>query len=290
MLVTLRGDARDIALAKNRLRAFIDSHWKVKDINLHEKFIPDIVLSRFQSEIRQIKIETNANIQFVREEYQSKLTITGAGSNVLNAEQRLQQLLDQISKQVVHDRMDLTEEDTLFVEKEFKNISSLGQKCCVVVDLHKQENALSSTEQKDDTLRTHHEDTNQNRTSQNYILLIGLSNDVEDTKKQIQDFLNSQKVEKFVDDVDLPQSQIQELESLCQKCHAQGHYISTEKRLIIRGYREFVAEARSECLEYLRRPKSIQNTQPDFFSSVRNIYIYQYQYQMTVHLFQKSTD
>jgi hypothetical protein len=261
LLVTLRGDAEDIALAKNRLRAFIDSHWKVKDVEIHGEFIPDIVIKRFKSEIQQIKIETKVSIKFIREDnHQSKLTITGEGNNVLSAEQKVQQLLDKISKQVVHDRMDLTDEDIHFVEKNFEHISLIGQGYCVVVKLPKQDTASRPVDQKDDNVKTRDGVTSQNASSQNYILLIGLSKDVNDTKKEIQKFSNSKKIEKSIDEVDLPQSQIEELESLCQKCHAQGYYIPTEKRLIIRGYKGFVKDARSECLEYLVRSTSTYNT------------------------------
>jgi hypothetical protein len=90
------------------------------------------------------------------------------------------------------------------------------------------------------------------------LILIGLKNDVDNVKKEIDKLLKSKKSNnEVIRNVELSTTQVQQLENICKKCHAEGHYTPKEKLFVISGYKEFVLEAKSECLEYLQRSKDI---------------------------------
>jgi hypothetical protein len=139
-VVTIRGIAEDIASAKDELKTLVNFQWTVKEIDFLHEYHPQILTSRFKTEIQKIEIDTQTQIRFKTFEKPLKITISGKPNNVATAEQKIQQLLNTISKQIVQVRIILTEEDINFLRREETEISKLSDKYFVVIKFPQQDN------------------------------------------------------------------------------------------------------------------------------------------------------
>jgi hypothetical protein len=163
---------------------------------------------------------------------------------VTAAEQQIQQLLQKISEQTVQEKMNLNEEDFYCLRKD--KIMKIGEDNLVKIEIPTQNFNNTNT---------------QNINDQYQINLIGLKNDVEKVKKEIDKLRNSKKCEEFINNIELSPTQVQQLSNFSEKWHVKGQYNQQEKLFVISGYKEFVWKAKSECFEYLYRSKDISYPQ-----------------------------
>jgi hypothetical protein len=160
-IVKLRGTRENVSAAKDRLNAYIDSQFKVEEIDVKKTLVFRILFFRpeFKHKLDQIGTQNKVRItkqtvggeeeenenknensgkrnqQRKSKKKQYKITISGKANNITTAKQAIENLLQSIETKIVEENVSLNQEDFDILQSKRTERFNIANKYCVQIKI-----------------------------------------------------------------------------------------------------------------------------------------------------------